>query len=86
MDVRTIRKSVRFSSAFLLYGFDLPQPAGEYVIEYDEQQIEERPAGYQRVASFLHLPAVAAASSSTQLVPIDPDELEMALSKDRGEG
>lgn len=55
MEVRTRRSIVRFSSEFLLYGFDQPQPPGEY----DEEQFEGIMfLAFRRVATFIHLPAV----------------------------
>ena len=85
MEVRTIRSTVRFSSEFLLYGFDAPQPAGEYQVEYDEEQIGGGIfLAYRRVATFIHLPAITitAGSLTRQMVPIDAAELEAALAKD----
>lgn len=83
MEVRTIRSTVRFSSQFMLHGFDAPQPAGEYQVEYDEEQIGGGTfLAWRRVATFIHLPAVAAGSLTRQMVPIDPGELEAALTKD----
>ena len=40
MTTRTTQKVVRFLSAFSLPGFDAPQPAGEYLVDHDEEQIE----------------------------------------------
>ena len=83
MEVRTIRSTVRFSSEFLLYGFDAPQPAGEYQVEYDEEQIGGGMfLAYRRVATFIHLPAITAGSLTRQMVPIDAAELGAALAKD----
>lgn len=83
MGVRTRRSTVRFSSEFLLYGFDAPQPPGEYQVEYDEEEIGgETFLAYRRVATFIHLPAISAGSLTRQMVPIDPNELEAALAKD----
>ena len=79
MPVRTTCLAVRFSSEFLLYGFDGPQSAGEYRIEYDEG-ISFR--AYRRVATFIHLPAICW-RPTRQMVPIDAAELEEALAKDR---
>jgi hypothetical protein len=84
MEVRTTRSIVRFTSAFLLYGFDAPQPAGEYQIEYDEEPIGASVA-YRRVATFIHLPAITVGSLTRQMVSIDPADLEAALVKDREE-
>lgn len=83
MEVRTTRSTVRFSSEFLLHGFDDPQPPGEYRVEYDEEQIEGASfLAFRRIATFLHLPAIASGQSTRQMVPIDPGDLEAALAKD----
>lgn len=83
MEVRTTRSTVRFSSEFQLHGFDDPQPPGEYRIEYDEEQIEGITfLAFRRIATFLHLPAIATGKSPQQMVQIDPDDLEAALAKD----
>jgi hypothetical protein len=86
MSTRTTRSVVRFTSEFLLHGFDAPQPAGEYEVEQDEELIEGLSSvAYRRVATFIHLPAVSVRSLMRQMVPIDPAELEDALAKDREE-
>ena len=43
MTTRTTQTIVRFSSAFLLPGFDAPQPAGEYRVDQDEESIDGYP-------------------------------------------
>lgn len=84
MQVRTMSSTVRFSSAFRLYGFDEPQPAGEYRIEYDEEDIGGTSfSAYRRVATFMYLPSIATGGGTSQMVPIDPVELEAELRKDR---
>lgn len=84
MPTRTTRSVVHFSSPFMLRGFDAPQPAGDYRVEADEEQIEGvSMIAYRRVATFIHLPAIAAASLTAQMVPVDPADLEKALAKDR---
>jgi len=86
MEVRTTRSTVRFSSEFMLHGFDEPQPPGEYRVEYDEEQIDGATfLAFRRVATFLHLPAITTGQSTRQMVPIDPDELNAALAKDGGQ-
>lgn len=84
MPTRTTRYVVYFSSAFSLDGFDEPQPAGEYQIEQDEEQLDSMSSiAYRRVGTFMHLPAITTGSLTRQVVPINPDELETALAKDR---
>lgn len=80
---RTRRAVVRFSHAFLLPGFDQRQPAGDYRIEHDEESIEGvSRLAWHRVGSFIHLPGIGVRSSTQQMVPIDPADLDAALEKD----
>jgi hypothetical protein len=84
MEVRTTQSIVRFSSRFRLRGLDGQQPAGDYRIECDDEQIGGVSfIAYRRVATFIHLPAVSDDTRATQMVPIDPAELEDALGRDR---
>ncbi len=86
MEVRTTRSTVRFSSEFRLYGFDEPQPPGEYLVDYDEEQIEGTTfLAFRRIATFIHLPAVTTGRPTQQMVPIDVADLEAALTRDREE-
>ena len=57
MTTRTTQTIVRFSSAFLLPGFDAPQPAGEYRVDQDEESDGEeagRARELARVTSHAH--------------------------------
>lgn len=81
--MRTTRSIVRFSSPFLLHGFDGPQPAGEYYVDQDDELIEGISwLAYRRVATFIHLPAIRTGTMTRQIVQIDPADLEAALEKD----
>ena len=80
---RTTQKVVRFLSAFSLPGFDVPQPAGEYRVDHDEELIEallHLPGDAS--ATFIHLPAIAMQGSTQQMVPVIPADLDAALEKD----
>lgn len=58
MTSRTTQITVRFSSAFELPGFEEPQPAGEYRVDHDEEQIDGISwIAWRRVGTFLHLSA-----------------------------
>lgn len=81
---RTTQKIVRFMSGFSLPGFDLPQPPGEYRVDQDEEPIEVASRlAWRRVATFIHLPAIATTGTTQQMVPIDPAFLEAALEQDQ---
>jgi hypothetical protein len=84
MTSRTTQEQVRFRSAFSLPGFDAPQPPGEYLVNHDEEPIEvANHLAWRRVASFIHVPAISAAGTTQQMVPIDPAFLQAALEQDR---
>lgn len=84
MTTRITQTTVRFSSAFLLPGFDAPQPAGEYRVEHDEEAIEGvSHIAWRRVGTFIHLPATGMPAAARQMVPVDPRDLDAALAKDQ---
>ena len=84
MTSRTTQTVVRFSSPFLLHGFDVPEPAGDYRVDHDEESIEVASrVAWRRVAAFIHLPAIGVQGSSRQMVPISPADIEAALLKDK---
>jgi hypothetical protein len=83
MTSRTTQTVVHFSSDFRLPGFDAPQPAGDYRVDHDEELIEGASRfAWRRIGAFMHLPAIATRASTQQMVPINPADLEAALSKD----
>lgn len=84
MTTRSTQTVVRFSSAFLLPGFDAPQPAGEYRVDQDEESIDGLSRlAWRRIAAFIHLPAIAMRVPTQQMVPINPADLDAALEKDQ---
>lgn len=84
MTVRTTQTVARFTSPFLLPGFDAPQPAGEYRVDQDEELIETASRlAWRRTGSFVHLPALGTASPIHQMVPVVPADLDAALQKDK---
>ncbi len=86
MTTRTTQSVARFSSPFLLPGFDAPQPAGDYRVDQDEELIEVLSRlAWRRVAAFVHLPAIGTGGASQQLVPVNPADLDAALEKDHNQ-
>jgi hypothetical protein len=84
MATRTSQTIVRFSNAFLLPGFDRPQPAGDYRVAHDEESIEGASwIAWRHVGSFIHLPSLNTRGRIHQMVPINAAELDTALEKDR---
>ncbi len=83
MQERTTRRIVHFAHPFELEGFDA-QPAGSYEVVVDEELIEGLSIlAYRRVGTFIHLPAVGAATTTRQVVPVAADALDAALAKDQ---
>jgi hypothetical protein len=83
MTIRTTRKTVTFSRPFALSGVDNIQPSGTYTVDTDEELIEGLSfLAYRRVATLLHLPSTSSRVGVTELVTINPSELEAALKRD----
>jgi hypothetical protein len=70
---------VTFRRPFHIDGFEMPQAAGTYTVETEEEQIPALsfPA-WKRIATVMHVHRAGA----TEYVRIDPRELEDALSRD----
>jgi len=81
---RTTPTVVRFNAAFMLAGFDAPQPPGEYRVDIDEEALEGASrTAWRRVATFIHLPAISANGYTQQIVSIEPATLEAAIALNR---
>lgn len=83
MTIRTNKKTVTFKRPFSLSSFDRELPAGAYNVETDEELLEgiSFPV-YRRIATLIHLHAHAGISGLTQILTIDPKELDAALARD----
>lgn len=78
--MRIRQETVRFQNAFTLDGIEGKQPPGAYIVEFEEQLIEELsfPA-YRRVATVIRLSPQA---GWHEAVSIDPRDLDAALERD----
>jgi len=86
MTTRTTQTIIRFSAPFMLPGFDVPQPAGEYRVDQDEELLEvSSRLAWRRVSAFVHLPAIGIDGQTHQMVPIDPADLDATLEKEHQE-
>ena len=84
MTVRTTRTTISFSRPFKLRDLDDIQPAGDYVLDTDEELIEGLSRlAYRRVATYLHLPSTSRPQGRIELLSVSPAELDAALEKDR---
>lgn len=77
---RVTYRQVTFRLPFHLTGLDGRQPAGTYTVETEEALLETYPSVvYRRIATLMH---VATAAGILQGLPINPDDLELALARD----
>jgi hypothetical protein len=84
MIVRTTRTTISFSQPFKLRDLDDIQPAGDYLLDTDEELIEGLSRlAYRRVATLLHLPSTSRPQGCTEVLSVSPAELDAALEKDR---
>lgn len=86
MNTRTQQDTVHFDYPFRLPEFDQPQPAGDYLVDYDE----EKTGGFSwqvwhRVGAFIHIPAVTVKCSTRQMVPINSKVLAATLKMDQND-
>lgn len=81
--MRTNSRTVTFNKPFRLMGLDEVQPAGSYTVETDEEQLPVLlHTGYRRTTTWLSVPSHAMKTGATQIISIDPAELEAALARD----
>ena len=80
---RTSEASVRFSRPFVIDGFALELPAGDYVIETEEELIQglSFPV-YRRVSTTLHVDRIPGRPGQKESWQIAPEALEAALNRD----
>jgi hypothetical protein len=83
MATRTRRKTVVFESPFLLKDIGRTLPAGDYEVLTDEELIEglSFPV-YRRVSTMMMVPAPPPHTSSTEMLTVDPRELQLVLDQD----
>ena len=86
MTVRTQRSTVVFRQPFNLSNIEGTQPAGEYLVETDEESIEGLSrVAFRRLSTYLHLPSTGLSALSREVLSVNQVELDAALMKDRGE-
>lgn len=84
MTTRTRQTVVRFSDAFMLPGFDHPQPGGDYRVDHDEELVDGASRlVWHRTATFIFLPALTTTNAAQQMVPVTPSDLDAALERDQ---
>jgi hypothetical protein len=81
--MRTNSRTVTFTHPFTLMELEEAQPAGSYTVETDEELLPTLlHTAYRRRTTWLTVPSHAAKTGSTQIISIDPVELEAALARD----
>jgi hypothetical protein len=80
---RSTTMTVSFSRPFRLAGFDQELPAGDYVVETDEELLQglSFPA-YRRVATTLYVDVLPGRPGQRQAWRIEPEALDAALVRD----
>ena len=84
MPARTSRRTVTFKHPFGLRGTEV-LPAGSYAVETEEELVDVSFPVYRRTATFMFLPRLSQGATHTQMITIDPAELEAALARDTNE-
>jgi hypothetical protein len=84
LTLRTDRTTVSFLHPFTLRELEGVQPAGDYIVDTDNEVIEGLSRiVYRRVATLLTIPRVSASQALSERVAVDQTELDAALMKDR---
>jgi hypothetical protein len=81
--VRTSRKTITFQKPFFLGTDDERLPAGDYVVETDEELIQglSFPA-YRRIQTLIHLHSLSDSPQFTRTKVIDPKDLDYAIAQE----
>lgn len=83
MTERTTTTKVTFHHPADIEGLTATLPAGEYVVETDEEVILGLSfLAYRRLRTTIIVPALIGASMARQMIEIDPDRLAAALARD----
>ena len=84
MTARTTETTLAFAHPFRLSAVEGVMPAGTYRLVIDEEEIHGLSfLAFQRTATLLHLPAIAAMGHSREVIDVDPAELDAAILADR---
>ena len=79
MVTRMTARTVVFSRPFVLPGFERVEPAGSYLVETEEEQLDTfTQSAWRRLATIMHITR----GGATEYVKIDPMDLDKALARD----
>lgn len=85
MTIRTTSQTIEFTRPFTVAGIGAQQPAGNYVIETDEEQIEAVSfLAYRRVSVRICLSPNRMHPGIVETATINPAEFEAALAEGGG--
>jgi hypothetical protein len=86
MSTRSTERTFTFRRPFSLSAVDGALSSGTYRVITEEERLEGLSfAAWQRTRTLLFLPANALPGKAREVVPIDPDELEVAQAADQQE-
>jgi hypothetical protein len=81
MSTRITARTVLFRHPFVLGGFERVEPAGSYLVETEEEEIDGATVAvsvWRRIGVVMHIRH----GGMTECMTIDPDDLEKALVRD----
>ncbi|MDH4440168.1 MAG: hypothetical protein QE284_07260 [Rhizobium sp.] len=82
MFTRTKTRTIHFDHPFALFGLDGLQPAGDYEVQDDEEQITGISwLAYKRIATVIEIRS----GPMTHRITVDGEELEAAMARDQAE-
>jgi hypothetical protein len=74
---------ITFRHAASLRGLERAVPPGTYRVDIEEERIEGLSfLAYRRLATFIRIPMAGHGAGSSQVLPVNPKELEKALERD----
>ena len=84
---RTVTTQVTFRHPFRIDGIAEPQPAGTYIVETEEEQLQAVSfVAWRRLETAIHLPRQPGGPMIDQVVTVDPKALEASLALDTLDG
>ncbi len=84
MNIRSSKSMVTFTHSFALPGYPDELPAGEYEVVIEEELLRGLSfEAYRRMATYLTVHGKDGHAGRTEMRPINENDLEAALSRDR---
>lgn len=84
MATRLRKSTVTFQRPFVIGGLLEEQPAGDYLVETEEERLEGLSfEAYRRVKVLVHLSQRASSPNVTESIWIEPADLDAAINRDK---